>query len=211
MAHRDSHGGGGVIGAGDVQWMSAGLGVMHQEFHSEAFAKRGGVFEAVQIWVNLPKVHKMIPPKYQAIQAKDIPVVKLKQSGRARVIAGELEGVEGIARTFSPIGMWDVCMHANKSYVFGVPETYNLVILVLEGSVLIGEQEVSQGHLVSFQRGGSGVEIKARSEAKLLILSGEPLNESVIGYGPFVMNSQAEIKQAIYDLERGVFGQIVGG
>ncbi|WP_121021352.1 pirin family protein [Helicobacter vulpis] len=211
VAHRDSHGGGGVIGAGDVQWMSAGSGVMHQEFHSETFAKRGGVFEAVQLWVNLPKAHKMMPPKYQAIQAKDIPVVELKaDSGVVRVIAGQLEGVAGVAHTFSPINMWDVRMHADKNYVFGVPESHNLVILVLEGNVCIGERTITAGHLVSFQEGGADVEIRARSVAKLLFLSGVPLKESVVGYGPFVMNTQEEIQQAIYDLESGQFGRIAG-
>ncbi|MFC3847436.1 pirin family protein [Helicobacter baculiformis] len=212
VAHRDSHGGGGVIGAGDVQWMSAASGVMHQEFHSEAFARTGGIFEAVQLWVNLPKAHKMSPPKYQAIQSKDIPVLHLKGgNGIARIIAGQLEGVVGIAHTFSPINLWDVIMCAGKSHVFRVPESHNLVILVLGGSISIENTQVSQGTLLSFQRGGKDIDISAINEAKLLILTGEPLNESVAGYGPFVMNTQEEIRQAIDDLESGKFGQIVEG
>lgn len=210
VAHADSYGGGGVIGAGDVQWMTAGSGVMHEEFHSERFSKEGGMFEMVQLWVNLPKAHKMTTPKYQAITSAEIPVVQLEDNaGSARIIAGELASTSGVASTFSPINMWDVVMNAGKAHTFAVPESHNLIILVLDGTVQInGEDIARRGQLVTFERGGKDVQIESNNEAKLLILTGEPLNEPVIGYGPFVMNTDAEILQAMRDVQEGKFGQI---
>ncbi len=210
VAHADSYGGGGVIGAGDVQWMTAGSGVMHEEFHSERFSKEGGMFEMVQLWVNLPKAHKMTTPKYQAITSAEIPVVQLDDNaGSARIIAGELASTSGVASTFSPINMWDVVMNAGKAHTFAVPESHNLIILVLDGTVQInGEDIARRGQLVTFERGGKDVQIESNNEAKLLILTGEPLNEPVIGYGPFVMNTDAEILQAMRDVQEGKFGQI---
>ncbi|QBQ63175.1 pirin family protein [Actinobacillus indolicus] len=210
VAHADSYGGGGVIGAGDVQWMTAGSGVMHEEFHSERFSKEGGMFEMVQLWVNLPKSHKMTTPKYQAITSAEIPVVQLEDNaGSARIIAGELASTSGVASTFSPINMWDVVMNAGKAHIFAVPESHNLIILVLDGTVQInGEDIARRGQLVTFERGGKDVQIESNNEAKLLILTGEPLNEPVVGYGPFVMNTDAEILQAMRDVQEGKFGQI---
>ncbi len=210
VAHADSYGGGGVIGAGDVQWMTAGSGVMHEEFHSERFSKEGGMFEMVQLWVNLPKAHKMTTPKYQAITSAEIPVVQLEDNaGSARIIAGELASTSGVASTFSPINMWDVVMNAGKAHTFAVPESHNLIILVLDGTVQInGEDIARRGQLVTFERGGKDVQIESNNEAKLLMLTGEPLNEPVVGYGPFVMNTDAEILQAMRDVQEGKFGQI---
>lgn len=210
VAHADSYGGGGVIGAGDVQWMTAGSGVMHEEFHSERFSKEGGMFEMVQLWVNLPKAHKMTTPKYQAITSAEIPVVQLEDNaGSARIIAGELASTSGAASTFSPINMWDVVMNAGKAHTFAVPESHNLIILVLDGTVQInGEDIARRGQLVTFERGGKDAQIESNNEAKLLILTGEPLNEPVVGYGPFVMNTDAEILQAMRDVQEGKFGQI---
>ncbi len=210
VAHADSYGGGGTIGTGDVQWMTAGSGVMHEEFHSERFSREGGMFEMVQLWVNLPKAHKMTTPKYQAIKSADISVVQLgDNAGMARIIAGELSSTSGVASTFSPINMWDVVLNTGKAHTFAVPESHNLIILVLDGTVQInGEDIARRGELVTFERGGADVQIEANNDAKLLILTGEPLNEPVVGYGPFVMNSREEIIQAMRDVQSGKFGRI---
>ncbi|MGQ0285607.1 pirin family protein [Pasteurellaceae bacterium 22721_9_1] len=210
VAHADSYGGGGIIGTGDVQWMTAGSGLMHEEFHSENFSQQGGMFEMVQLWVNLPKAHKMTTPKYQAIKSENIPVLELADSaGTARIITGELEGAIGPASTFSPINMWDVRMNAGKSHTFAVPESHNLIVLVLEGTVQFNGNEIAhRGELVTFEKGGADVQIESNNESKLLILTGEPLNEPVVGYGPFVMNSKEEILQAIKDVQMGTFGKI---
>uniref|UniRef100_UPI0035A126DA pirin family protein n=1 Tax=Glaesserella sp. TaxID=2094731 RepID=UPI0035A126DA len=210
VAHADSYGGGGIIGTGDVQWMTAGSGVMHEEFHSERFSKEGGMFEMVQLWDNLPKAHKMTTPKYQAIKSTEIPVVQLDDNaGIARIIAGELASTSGAASTFTPINMWDVVMNAGKTHTFAVPESHNLVILVLDGTVQINGEEIARrGELVTFERGGADVRIESNNESKLLILTGEPINEPIVGYGPFVMNTEAEIVQAMRDVQSGKFGQI---
>lgn len=210
VAHKDSAGGGGVIGTGDVQWMTAGSGLMHEEFHSERFSMEGGMFEMVQLWVNLPAKDKMTPPKYQAIESKNIPVVDLNGAGQARIIAGQLAGTQGIATTFSPINMWDVRLNAGKDYTFSVPENHNLIILVLDGTVQINDNDIARrSELITFEKGGADVKIEANNETKLLILTGEPLNEPIVGHGPFVMNSKEEILQAMYDVRHGKFGQIV--
>lgn len=210
VSHRDSHGGGGTIGTGDVQWMTAGSGVMHEEMHSEKFAKEGGLFEMVQLWVNLPAKDKMTTPKYQAIKSADIPVVKLpNDAGQVRVIAGELLGTTGSASTFSPINMWDTTMNANATHTFSVPGSHNVVILVLEGTIQVGGEAVARrGELVTFERGGADVLIESNNEAKLLILTGEPLNEPIVGYGPFVMNTREQIVEAFNDVQTGKFGRL---
>ncbi|OOF57144.1 quercetin 2,3-dioxygenase [Rodentibacter genomosp. 2] len=210
VSHRDSHGGGGTIGTGDVQWMTAGSGVMHEEMHSEKFAKEGGLFEMVQLWVNLPAKDKMTAPKYQAIKSADIPVVKLpNDAGQVRVIAGELLGTTGSASTFSPINMWDTTMNANSTHTFSVPESHNVVILVLEGTIQVGGEAIARrGELVTFERGGADVLIESNNEAKLLILTGEPLNEPIVGYGPFVMNTREQIVEAFNDVQAGKFGRL---
>lgn len=210
VSHRDSHGGGGTIGTGDVQWMTAGSGVMHEEMHSEKFAQEGGLFEMVQLWVNLPAKDKMTAPKYQAIKSADIPVVTLlNNAGSVRVIAGELLGVKGPAETFSAINMWDTTMNANSTYTFSVPASHNVIILVLDSAIQVSGNAVARrGELVTFERGAADVLIESNNEAKLLILTGEPLNEPIVGYGPFVMNSREEILQAIRDVETGKFGRL---
>ena len=210
VAHADSYGGGGTIGTGDVQWMTAGSGVMHEEFHSEKFSKEGGMFEMVQLWVNLPAKYKMTTPNYQAIQAANIPVVDLAEgAGIARIISGDFSGTQGAASTFTPVNLWDVRLNANKGATFAVPESHNLIVLVLEGDVTFnGENQAKTGELVTFERGGKDVRIDAANDAKLLILTGEPINEPIVGYGPFVMNTQEEILQAIYDVQNGKFGRI---
>ncbi len=211
VSHKDSHGGGGTIKEGDVQWMTAGSVLMHQEFHSEEFSKAGGMFEMVQLWVNLPAKDKMTTPKYQAITSENIPEVALtNEAGVARIIAGNFAETAGTASTFTPINMWDIRLNASKQQVFAIPESHNLLLLVLEGTVLVnGEHIVRASQLVSFEKGGKDVEIEANTDAKILLLSGEPIDEPVVGYGPFVMNSEEEIRQAIMDVQTGRFGQIV--
>ncbi|WP_040976359.1 pirin family protein [Necropsobacter massiliensis] len=210
VTHKDSYGGGGTIGTGDVQWMTAGAGLMHQEYHSADYSQSGGLFEMVQLWVNLPAKDKMTTPKYQAIKSADIPVLQFAgNAGCARIIAGELDKVKGAATTFTPVNMWDVTISGGKSHEFVVPESHNLIILVLDGSVRINDAHIARhSQLVTFERGGADVKIQANNNAKLLLLSGEPIDEPLVGYGPFVMNSKAEILQAIRDVQSGKFGQI---
>ncbi|MDO4223936.1 MAG: pirin family protein [Acinetobacter sp.] len=210
VEHHDSMGGHGVIQTGDVQWMTAGSGIMHQEYHSEQFSQQGGIFEMVQLWVNLPAKDKMTTPKYQAITAQQIPEIALDhQAGIARIIAGELQQQYGAASTFSPVNLWDIRLNAGKMHTFAVPESHNLIILVLDGTVQInGEHIARRAELVTFERGGADVQIEANNDAKLLILTGEPLNEPIVGYGPFVMNTRDEIIQAVQDVQNGNFVRI---
>lgn len=209
VEHRDSAGGGGVIKSGDVQWMTAGSGLMHEEFHSKDFSKTGGMFEMVQLWVNLPAKHKLTQPKYQAIKNEQIPQVSLGNAGVASVIAGKLQDVTGAATTFSPINLWDIKLYANSSHYFDIPESHNLLVLVLDGSIAVNENHTaSTAQLITFHTGGCGVKIHAHTDAKVLILSGEPLNEPIVGYGPFVMNTKEQIVQAIDDVKSGRFGEI---
>ncbi|CRF41257.1 pirin family protein [Helicobacter ailurogastricus] len=209
VEHADSHGGGGIIASGDVQWMTAGSGILHQEFHSKKFAKEGGVFEMVQLWVNLPKAHKLTPPKYQAIRAQEIPSVALEGSSKARIIAGELDGIKGPATTFSPINLWD--LNLKGSLHLPIPKDHNLLILVREGLVALDQQEAGAQQLITFQKGGEGVRLEALKPSSVLVLMGLPLNEPVIGYGPFVMNTREEISQALADLQAGLFGELKAG
>lgn len=210
VEHRDSTGKGGVIGRGDVQWMTAGSGIMHEEFHSERYSREGGPFEMVQLWVNLPAKDKMAAPGYQAITDASIPSVALADdAGRARVIAGNFEGFEGPANTFSPMNVWDLRLKAGKSVDLPQPEGWTAMLVVLEGTVQVnGEAILNQAHMVTLSTEGSGIHIEANNDAKLLLLAGEPIAEPVVGYGPFVMNSQAEIAEAIRDLNAGRFGQV---
>ena len=209
--HRDSTGAGGHIGPGDVQWMTAGAGILHEEFHSEAFTRQGGLLEMVQLWVNLPARDKMTAPGYQTLLDKDIPVVELPQgAGRVRVIAGEFEGGQGPARTFTPIDVRDIRLVQGSSTQFETREGHTLALVVLRGSVRInGSSDVArEGQLVHLARDGSGVQIEAESDATLLWLAGEPIDEPVVGYGPFVMNTEAEIRQAVNDFNSGRFGRM---
>ncbi len=213
VAHRDSSGGGGVIHAGDVQWMTAGSGIIHEEFHSENFSKTGGLFEMVQLWVNLPAKDKNTPPRYQHLAKADIPVAELPdEAGHVRLIAGERDGVQGAASTFTEMNVWDIVLHEGKEAVLEVPASHNLSLVILRGNVLInGTDAAKPGELVSFEQGGGEFRLSAGSEeAKVLLLSGVPINEPVVGYGPFVMNTAEEIRQAVLDFNEGKFGRIDG-
>jgi len=210
VEHRDSTGAGGKIGPGDVQWMTAASGILHEEFHSHEFTKTGGTLEMVQLWVNLPAKHKMAKPGYQTLLDADIPSVDLPDSaGRVRVIAGEFDGHKGPARTFTPIDVWDVRLNANRKAEWKVAEGRTLALIVLHGTVQVnGNQLAREGELVCFERDGSEISIEANNDATLLLLSGEPIDEPIAGYGPFVMNTEAEIHQAIADFNSGKFGRM---
>ena len=208
VAHRDSTGKGGVIGPGDVQWMTAASGILHEEFHSPAFAKSGGDFRVVQLWVNLPARDKMTAPSYQAILNADIPLVALP-GARLRVIAGDFRGTKGPARSFTPINLWDVRLDKGASLPLELPEGHNAALAVLSGEVTVnGEKKAREAQIVLLDPAGTGVQVEASHDAVLLVMSGEPIREPIAGYGPFVMNSEAEIRQAITDFNSGRFGQI---
>lgn len=211
VAHRDSSGGGGVICEGDVQWMTAGSGVIHEEFHSEDFSRRGGMFEMVQLWVNLPAKDKNTPPRYQHLAKEAIPVVQLAdEAGYVRVIAGQHEGVQGAATTFTEMNVWDVVIDAGKEAVLTVPDNHSLSMVVLRGQAQFnGQEQAGAGQLVGFVAEGGAVKVAAgEEEVKILLLSGVPIAEPVVGYGPFVMNTEDEIRQAIHDFNHGRFGRI---
>ncbi len=210
VAHRDSTGNGGVIGPGDVQWMTAGSGILHEEFHSPEFTARGGALEMVQLWVNLPAKDKMTAPGYQGILDRDIPAVDLPDAaGRVRVIAGEYRSHAGPASTFSAMDVWDVRLNAGKQAGFSLPPGRSLAVIVLKGAVRVnGEEPVSDAQLVVFEQDGSEFTLAADSDAKLVVLSGEPLNEAIEGYGPFVMNTPLQIREAIHDFNSGRFGKM---
>lgn len=210
VSHKDSSGGGGTIGQGDVQWMTAGSGLVHEEFHSADYAAKGGPFEMVQLWVNLPAKDKMTRPRYQGLLNADIPVVNLaNDAGTLRVIAGDYNDVHGAAKTFSPVNVWDVQLHAGKQVSFNVPNGFTTAIVILNGSVEVnGNHEANPAQLVLLEQQGSEFTIEAKQDTKLLVLSGEPLNEPIEGYGPFVMNTREEIRQAMIDFNNGKFGEI---
>lgn len=210
VAHRDSTGQGGVIGPGDVQWMTAGSGILHEEFHSKAFTLTGGTLDMVQLWVNLPARNKMSAPGYQAILNDTISTVTLAEgAGTVRVIAGDYAGHVGPARTFTPMDVWDVHLNAGASIELPATEGWNTIIVVLHGTVQInGDAIARDAQLVVLDRGGSSLTIEANNDAVVLLLSGEPIDEPIVGHGPFVMNTQDEIGQAIADFNSGRFGQI---
>lgn len=210
VEHRDSTGKGGVIGPGDVQWMTAGAGILHEEFHSHAFTQTGGELEMVQLWVNLPAKDKMTAPGYQGILNADIPVVDLADdAGRLRVIAGSYNGSKGPASTFSPLDVWDVSLLPGKVATFTLPEGRTLGVVVLHGTVLVNDaQPVREAEMALLGREGREFTVEANNDAAFLVLSGEPLDEPVVGHGPFVMNTHTEIRQAIADFNSGRFGSM---
>ncbi|MCU7376223.1 pirin family protein [Paucibacter sp. O1-1] len=210
VAHRDSTGEGGVIGPGDVQWMTAGAGILHEEFHSPAFTHSGGQLEMVQLWVNLPARHKMTAPGYQGIQAASIPVAPLPdEAGSLRVIAGDYQGHRGPARTFTAINVWDLRLRRDRELRLSLPEGHTAAVVVLRGTVLINSSQMARdAQMVLLDRTGSQLCLEANGDATVLLLSGEPIDEPIVGRGPFVMNSAAEIEQAMADFNSGQFGRI---
>jgi redox-sensitive bicupin YhaK (pirin superfamily) len=208
--HRDSTGAGGHIGPGDVQWMTAGAGILHEEFHSQAFTRDGGTLEMVQLWVNLPAKDKMSAPGYQTLLDRDIPSVELADgAGRIRVIAGDYRGHRGPARTFTAMDVWDLRLNQGHNVELPVADGRALALIVLRGAVRVnGSQLVHDAQMATLDRHGSDVLVEAGSDATVLLLSGEPIDEPIVGYGPFVMNSQEEIGQAIGDFNSGKFGRM---
>ena len=210
VEHRDSTGAGGKIGPGDVQWMTAASGILHEEFHSHDFTRKGGTLELVQLWVNLPAKDKMAAPGYQTLLDADIPVVTLPgNAGKVRVIAGEYAGHRGPAHTFTPIDAWDVRLNQGHNTEFVVSPGRTLALIVLRGTVQAnGAQVAREMQMVLFDRVGDTISVQANSDAVLLLLSGEPIDEPIAGYGPFVMNSEEEIRQAVTDFNSGRFGRM---
>lgn len=210
VEHRDSTGAGGVIGPGDVQWMTAAAGILHEEFHSQAFTRQGGTLDMVQLWVNLPAKDKDAKPGYQSLLDADIPMVELPgKAGTLRVIAGQYEGSKGPANTFSPIDLWDVKLSQGKSASIELPEGHTAGLVVLRGSLLVnGASPARDGQFVLLDREGRAFTLDAESDATVLVLGGKPLGEPVAMHGPFVMNTQDELHQAFADFRSGKFGAI---
>ncbi|MBC3301204.1 pirin family protein [Pseudomonas sp. SWRI18] len=210
VEHRDSTGAGGKIGPGDVQWMTAAKGILHEEFHSEAFARSGGVMEMVQLWVNLPAKDKMAEAGYQTLVDSDIPVLPLaNDAGHLRLIAGEFAGARGPAHTFTPIDVWDLRLNAGQPVTLDLHQGRNTALVILSGTVRVNGEEVArQGQLALFERDGTQLTLAPDEDAKVLLLSGEPIDEPIVGHGPFVMNTEQEIHQAFADFHSGKFGQM---
>lgn len=207
VSHHDSTNAGGTIGSGDVQWMTAGSGIIHEEYHGDDYARSGGPFEMIQLWVNLPAKDKMAAPGYQGITSAQIPDIALEnEAGRVRVIAGEYADQKGPAHTFSPMNVWDVRLNAGSTVTFDLPEGHTTALFVLHGALNTGEAHtIRPAELAVMQRTGTKLVLEAQQDTVLLLLNGEPLNEPVVGHGPFVMNSWEEINQAIDDYNNGRF------
>lgn len=211
LAHRDSTGSGGVIGPGDVQWMTAASGIVHEEFHEKAFATKGGTLHAIQLWVNLPRASKMSAPGYQTILNADIPAVDLDGRGTLRVIAGSYLGQKGPARTFTEIQLYDVQLLAGGRASLTVPEGNNSSIFVLQGLASVnGSREAGEAELIVCERNGSQITIDAKADSRLLVMSGTPIDEPIARYGPFVMNTREELVQAARDYQAGKMGHLAG-
>lgn len=209
VEHHDSAGGGGVIGEGDVQWMTAAKGVLHKEYHETEWAKEGGIFQMVQLWVNLPAKDKMSTPKYQAIENSKMEKVDLGENGFVEVIAGEYDGHNGPADTFTPVHMMNAKLKAGGKAEFNFPAHFNTAALVIEGNIIINEDEnIKADHFALFKNEGETFTIEAKEDSIVLIISGEPINEPIYPHGPFVMNSREEIMQAFEDFNTGKFGYL---
>lgn len=210
VEHRDSTGRGGIIGPGDVQWMTAGAGILHEEFHSPAFTERGGELEMVQLWVNLPAKDKMAAAGYQSISSELIPTIALPgEAGTARIIAGDFLGTKGPAHTFSPLNVWDMRLQQGCDITLSQPAGWSTALIVLKGSITVnGTTPVNEAQMAVLSQQEEAFHLGASSDATVLLLAGEPLNEPIVGYGPFVMNTKQEIAEAVRDFNAGRFGQI---
>jgi redox-sensitive bicupin YhaK (pirin superfamily) len=210
VAHHDSAGGGGIIGEGDVQWMTAASGVLHKEYHEETFSKEGGEFQMVQLWVNLPAKDKMSKPKYQAIANQEMGVYKLENNGgKVEIIAGEYQGVIGPAITFTPISMLNAKLSENGNAVFNFPAHYNTALLVIDGEIQVNETAVVPAdYFLLFENEGEQFTIKGLKDSTVLVLSGEPIKEPIAAHGPFVMNTRQELVDAFQDFQDGKFGYL---
>ena len=209
VEHRDSAGHSGTIYPGDVQWMTAASGVVHEEMHERDFARKGGTFEMVQLWVNLPKAHKMSRPRYQTLTKQDIPVVQLGPAGYARIIAGELSGVKGPAQTFTSVNVFDARLKAGNQTELSIPAGHNAAVVLLKGDVGLDSHELQgEAQIALLGLEGDRIVLKAKEDTTLLLLSGEPIHEPVFSYGPFVMNTREEILQAVADYQAGKMGHL---
>jgi len=210
VEHHDSRGGGGIIEEGDVQWMTAGSGLLHKEFHEAEYNRKGGPFHVVQLWVNLPAKDKMTPPKYQAIANAEMGRAKLAYGGEVEIIAGEFDGVKGPATTFTPVHLYNVRPAKGSSMTLDFPTGFTTLILAVEGSGLInGTDELKTDHLAVLSREGEVLTLEATEEnSTFLVMAGEPIDEPIAQYGPFLMNTKAEIAQAIDDFNSGKFGYL---
>lgn len=210
VQHHDSRGNMGIISPGDLQWMTAAAGILHKEYHEKEFSRTGGDFQMVQLWVNLPAKYKMSTPKYQPITNAEIPKVELPDgAGQVEVIAGDFKGTKGVASTFSPIEMYNIRLKEGGKVEFDLPADYNTGILVVEGSAIVnGKKEAPQDNFILFLNNGEHIKLETMTGCLLLVLSGQPLNEPIYGYGPFLMNTKAEIMQAFNDMETGKFGYL---
>jgi len=207
IAHHDSSGGGGIIGEGDVQWMTAGAGILHKEYHEESFSKKGGIFQMVQLWVNLPAASRMTQPTYQGIKKSEMPALPLPGGGTARLIAGSFMGAIGPANTHSPMHVLNLELNADEEVALSLPSDYNTALLIIEGSLVInGTVKAAVDHFVLMDNDGESFAIKANENAVVLVLSGKPLKEPIVAHGPFVMNTREQIIQAYQDFNASKFG-----
>lgn len=207
VEHHDSTGNSGIINPGDVQWMTAGAGILHKEFHETEFSKKGGPFEMVQLWVNLPKKDKSTPAHYQPITAADMGKITLPDgAGLVNVIAGQVNDVKGPAKTYSPVNMFDIKLKKGGSFTTNVDATHNTALLMVNGSAEVNGEKAGEHSFVLFKNDGEEITITASEDAVILLLSGEPINEPIASYGPFVMNTQAEIYEAIEEFQNGKYG-----
>ena len=208
VEHRDSSGGGGVIKPGDIQWMTAGKGVVHDEFHSVAFSKKGGIFEMVQLWINLPKKNKMAEPKYQEIKNKNIPTIALGGGTKLRVIAGDFNGYKGPSNSFTTINLYDIISKINNNISINFKNDTNTVILIMAGELKIENKIFKDKSILIFEREGTEINFKVSEKFKGLILNGEPIDEPIVSHGPFVMNTKEEIDEAFSDYQNGKMGSL---
>jgi quercetin 2,3-dioxygenase len=210
VEHRDSGGHSGTIYPGDVQWMTAASGVVHEEKHEREFARKGGVFEMVQLWVNLPRAFKMSQPRYQTLLSAQIPVVHLGSAGLARVIAGELDGLKGPAKTFTSVNVFDVRLKAGGKAELSLPPGHNAAVVLLKGNIVLNSSTPLTGEalIALLSKHGEQIALDAKEDTTLLVLSGEPINEPVASYGPFVMNTRDELLQAVDDYRAGKMGHL---
>lgn len=210
IEHRDSSGGGGLIKTGDVQWMTAASGLVHNEFHGKEFSKSGGEFEMIQLWVNLPAKFKMEKPRYQSLMNKLIPKIELlDNAGYVRIIAGEFNEIKGPASTFSPLNLWDIHLKKTTELILNVPRGHSSFLFILKGKIQTFENKIiDQNEIAIFENNGSQIILNAKEETTLLFMSGEPLQEPIFGHGPFVMNTKEEILQAFNDYQSGKMGRL---
>jgi len=210
VAHHDSSGNSGVIYPGDVQWMTAASGILHKEYHEQNYSLKGGAFQMVQLWINLPAKYKMSRPKYQAVKQADMAKFVLPENGgNIEIIAGNYKDMQGNASTFTPIELYNARLNIGGKAEFNFPANFNTGFMVIEGSIKINDNEIaSANNFIHFKNEGEEIKVEALENSVVLILSGEPINEPIAQYGPFLMNTEEEINEAISDYNQGKFGYL---